>query len=90
MGLAGHVRNKAHLVKCFQSLPLQWGQTVPGPEWLQAPPGAQELGRGAVPPYLAWLRPVGSGDWAHVTVRGRDIELTEARGATLGEELRCG
>lgn len=51
---------------------------MPGPEWLQAPPRAQELGRGAVPPYLAWLRPVGSGGWAHATAHGRDTLLTES------------
>lgn len=61
---------------------------MPRPERPQAPPRAPELGCGAAPPYLAWLRPVGSGGWACATAHGRDaepVELGQAGGGPVVE-----
>lgn len=52
---------------------------MPGTEWLQAPPRAQESGREGSPPYLAWLRPVGSGlGPCHWPLEGGTRLLTES------------
>lgn len=75
-GLAGRVRNKAHLEKRLSGALLWQGPEVPSSlSGLQPRPGVR--GR---PPYLAWLSPGGSGGWA----------CAGSMGGTWGCRLRPG